>query len=113
MFAKQYRLKTTNDFKGVFKKGRSVTKEGVLLRVRPTDGDHPRIGIIVSKKVAKKAVVRNRIRRILAEAIRPHLGHIRTNADVVVVVLPDFRAEKTRQVNKIIDALFKQAFLLK
>jgi len=113
MLAKQYRLRTTNDFKGVFKKGRGVTKGGLMVRVKSADRGHPRIGIIVSKKVAKKAVARNRIRRILAEAIRTHLDYMRANVDVVVVALPDFEAKKTPQAAKILYDLFKQASLLK
>lgn len=113
MLAKQYRLRKTNDFKSVFKKGRGVQKDGVLVRVKPAEKSQPRIGIIVSKKVAKKAVARNRIRRVLAEAIRLHLGDMKKNVDVVVVALPDFKAKKTPQAAKTLYDLFKQTSLLK
>jgi len=112
MLAKQYRLRTTNDFKGVFKKGRGVTVDGLLVKVRKAGQNQPRLGIVVSKKVAKKAVTRNRIRRVLGEAIRPHMDKIRTPVDIVVVVLPGFRLGESQDTQKTIRDLLKKASLL-
>jgi len=35
------------------------------------------IGIVVSKKISKKAVERNKIKRLLSEAIRRNLGEVK------------------------------------
>ena len=49
---------------------------------------HYRLAIIVSKKVNKKAVVRNRIRRRLYEFFRCHLGDLQ-QVDLAVIVYSD------------------------
>jgi ribonuclease P protein component len=45
-------------------------------------------GISISKKVSKRAVVRNRIKRQLQAVIRQHLHHIEPGWQVVIVVRP-------------------------
>jgi ribonuclease P protein component len=47
---------------------------------------HPRISIVISKKVIKGAVGRNRVRRRLYEVMRHELPHLKTNADIVLIV---------------------------
>ncbi len=38
----------------------------------PNDVGHPRVGLAVSKRVSKKAVERNRIKRVARESFRRH-----------------------------------------
>lgn len=45
----------------------------------------PRFAIIISKKVSKKAVDRNRIKRIIREAIILNLNKISTNNDYLII----------------------------
>jgi ribonuclease P protein component len=47
----------------------------------------PRIAIVVSKKVVKSAVKRNRIRRRLYEAIRLELDKLNLRSDIVLIVV--------------------------
>ena len=54
-----------------------------MLFVRPNDGSHARIGIIASKRVAPRAVDRNRAKRLVREAFRK-LRHRLGGVDVVV-----------------------------
>jgi ribonuclease P protein component len=48
-----------------------------------------RIGISISQKVSKKAVVRNRIKRQIRGALRQLLPHLSTGWRIVVVVKPN------------------------
>lgn len=67
-------------------KGRTVRGQGVSLRFVPNNRrDVYRAAVIVSKKVSKSAVVRNRIRRRVYEYIRlrkPAIGQL----DIAVLV---------------------------
>jgi ribonuclease P protein component len=47
---------------------------------------NPRIAIVISKKVIKGAVGRNRVRRRLYEVMRHELPHLKRNSDVVLIV---------------------------
>jgi ribonuclease P protein component len=54
-----------------------------MLFVRPNDGPVARIGIITSKRVAARAVDRNRAKRLVREAFR-QIRHRLGAVDVVV-----------------------------
>jgi ribonuclease P protein component len=54
-----------------------------MLFVRPNDGSHARLGIITSKRVARRAVDRNRARRLVREAFR-QMRHRLDGIDLVV-----------------------------
>ena len=52
-----------------------------------------RVAVVVSKKVSKSAVVRNRIRRRMYEAFRTSAGRIQGEYDIVFIVYSDQLAE--------------------
>lgn len=64
------RLLKPSDFKQVF--GENVASSDRFFRVmaRPAVGSNDRLGMAVSKKVDKRAVVRNRIKRAVRESFR-------------------------------------------
>ncbi|MCH8987162.1 ribonuclease P protein component [Patescibacteria group bacterium] len=111
MLPSAHRLRKTNDFKRVFKDGKGAQSDKIFLKVRSNKEGAIRIGIIVSKKVAKKAVDRNRIRRILSEGIRTHISRIKQGRDIVIVVLPGLDLQGTRDAEKITHTLFKKLAL--
>lgn len=67
---KKNRLKKRRDFEEVFKKGKAVKDSFLFIKYRKNELGVSRFGFVVSAKVAKKAVERNKIRRILSEAVR-------------------------------------------
>lgn len=80
MLPRPYRLTRTRDFELLFAQGRFVGGAFVTLKFwRIVPELQPRrqlkvtdlkIGILVSKKVSKRAVVRNRLKRQVREAVR-------------------------------------------
>lgn len=84
---KQNRLKKRKDFEEVFKKGKTLHGDFLFIKYNYGTTNISRFGIVVSAKVAKKAVLRNRIRRILSETIR---GQLKTKQqkfyDVVIFI---------------------------
>jgi ribonuclease P protein component len=42
------------------------------VRYRPNGLDHPRLGLAISKRVSKRAVDRNRLKRLVRESFRRH-----------------------------------------
>lgn len=75
---------------------------------------HSRYAIVISKKVLKSAVGRNRIRRRLYEIVRQQLPLLRSNSDVVILV---FSAElltmEHQQLQQLLTQLFSRAKLYK
>lgn len=73
MIAKIHRF-TTQLFDRVFRKSKRIHINGFTFSISPTwKGRNPRFAVVVGKKVSKKAVVRNRLRRQLYEIFRENL----------------------------------------
>jgi ribonuclease P protein component len=80
-----YRLKRRGDFRRVFRTGVSVAnRQFVVYTAKRADVGGPRIGISVSRKVGK-AVVRNRVKRLIKEVARHWMKDIRPETDIVVI----------------------------
>jgi ribonuclease P protein component len=83
---KAYRLAQRSDFNKVYKYGKSTAnRQFVLYVLRNEEVEHFRLGISVSKKIGK-AVVRNRMRRLLKEIVRSLAPRIASHHDLVIVV---------------------------
>lgn len=99
------RLKKRKDFDDVFKNSKTSKGHFLLVKTAKKAAVDPKIGFIISSKVFKKAVDRNRIRRILAEEAHKNLNIIKT--DTIVLVL---KAPTTKETEK--DVLSKEFNLL-
>ncbi|EXJ10033.1 MULTISPECIES: ribonuclease P protein component [Nitrincola] len=70
-YPRQLRLLTGGDFKQVFDRASlKVSDPSLLILANPNQLGHPRIGFVISKKNVRRAVKRNRIRRIIRESFR-------------------------------------------
>lgn len=104
------RLKKQKDFEDVFKNGRGFKQDLLYLKIKKNNLKSNRFGFIVSKKFSKKAVDRNKIKRILREIVRDKIPIIKTGFDAVIVVNPG--AEKNfEKLEIMIDKLFKKSGL--
>lgn len=81
---KKNRLKKKVDFEEVFKKGIAVKGSFLFIKYKKNKLGMPRFGFVVSVKVAKKAVERNKIKRVLSEAARSIIGSL-DGYDIIVV----------------------------
>ena len=111
MLAKPNRLIKKKDFDSVFKNGRKYSLSGVkiYLKINNNNLEQSRFGFIVSKKISRKAVVRNRIKRRLREIVRANLADIKKGVDVVIVVLPGFEKNDFQTTKEAVNNLFQRA----
>lgn len=80
------RLKKKNDFDQVFKRGKAVAGSFLFIKFAKNDTGDTRAAFIIPARVAKKAIVRNRIKRVLSECFRINLSKISESYDVITVV---------------------------
>ncbi|MEY4723837.1 MAG: hypothetical protein RLZZ324_1350 [Candidatus Parcubacteria bacterium] len=73
MLSKKNRLVAERDFSKLFAKGKSYSGRGIGMKMVKTPLSVTRVGFVVSTKVSKRAVVRNRIKRRMREAMRAFL----------------------------------------
>jgi ribonuclease P protein component len=86
MLAKKHRFHGYNSLRAVYQKGQAARVAGITMRVLPNPRRSTyRAAVVVSKKVHKSAVVRNRIRRRVYEQLRLLVPES-CRADIVVLV---------------------------
>ncbi|WP_017305812.1 ribonuclease P protein component [Spirulina subsalsa] len=96
---KQHRLKNRLDFQAVYERGKTYRGRYLVLKVLsvppPTRQGKPPlplptlIGIAVGKKVSKKAVRRNRIKRQIRAILQPLLPLLSPGLKLIVIVKPN------------------------
>lgn len=100
------------DFQKVRASRQGFREGGLLLRVGAQKSTSPRLAVVVSKKVEKLAVRRNRIRRVLREAAKEDLGLMKEGQDFVLIVLPGFRLPSFQETKKGLRSLLRKASLV-
>ena len=90
MLTQPYRLRSSRDIARVYKKGSYGGGNGVLSVKALLSGHRDsRVVVVVSKKIDKRAVVRNRLRRRLSGDLEAHWATLKAGYDIVVSVHSD------------------------
>ena len=112
MLKKQFRIRKQKDFENVFSKGRYVSEKFLTLKVVGNDLAYSRFGFIISNKVSKKAVERNRSKRLLRESIRLMQSRIKPKVDFVFIAKKEIIGKDFSEVNDCVEKLLKKSGLL-
>ena len=86
-FARCARLSRKAEFQRVFEQPIRSGDRYFTVLARPNELGHSRLGLAISRKAAKSAVARNRIKRIVRESFRHHQTEM-DGFDVVVMGRP-------------------------
>ncbi len=80
------RVTRPREYTEVFSKNKYRSGDNCwLLLAKPNNLNQNRIGLVISKKVSKKAVVRNRLKRIIRENFRQKSNTEFSGFDIVVI----------------------------
>lgn len=87
------------DIRTILKKGQSFQTKHFIVLYKKNRFDKNRFAFVLSKKFSKKAVERNRIKRIIKEALRLYSkGGLPTGFDVVIIPKKNIFGKKTQQL---------------
>lgn len=86
MISSVHRFHGYNTISHVYRKGRTVRGNFCAIKFMPNGREGYRAAVVVSKKVSKSAVVRNRIRRRIYEIVRSLESRMVTPHDMVITV---------------------------
>jgi ribonuclease P protein component len=106
------RLRKSSEFQRVRQQGRSSTSRLLILTCVPNDLARLRIGFVVSKRISKRAVERNHLKRLLGEAIRPSLPELPTGWDLVLSARNAANTASLAELEKDIVTVLHRARLL-
>jgi ribonuclease P protein component len=76
--------------------------------------EQPRVAVVISKKVIKGAVGRNRVRRRLYEIVRKELPLLKQNSDIVFIVFAgDVRTLPSPELTQSVQQMLRDAGVYK
>jgi ribonuclease P protein component len=100
------RIKKKKDFDFIFKKGKSLKTSLLVFKILKNGLDYNRFASVVSLKVSKKAVVRNKIRRmfsaIMATKLKPADG---IGKDIVIVAFSGIDKKPKEEIEQLINKI--------
>ena len=110
MLSKKYRFHSRGGVRYVYQKGKTVRKSRMSLVFCDNSRGVTRIAVVVSKKVSKTAVSRNRIRRRVYEALRQNFEYIPLKRDYIFVVYsPDVLSMPYSELVKLLGELVAES----
>lgn len=92
------RLSKRKEFQEIREKGRILQSSIFGLVVLKKDDDEKRFGFIISKKISKRAVDRNKIKRYLAESVRQNLEEIPAGIRAIFLAKKSLLGKRQKEV---------------
>lgn len=85
MLPKKYRLHQDKEIKDLVKSGRTFFLPEMTIKYKTNQAGNVRIGFIVSSRVDKRAVVRNKVVRRLREIMRSFLPQLKDGYFMLII----------------------------
>ena len=111
MLKKKFRLSKKKDFEKILASKRSAYGRFFAIKVYNSEQENFRAAIIVSKKISKKAVVRNKIRRRAYEILRVNELALKP-LDIALITLPASLKANFSELSKDLFLLLKKTEVL-
>ena len=115
MISRKHRFHGHNSLHYLYKNGSALRSQFLTIKYVPnkhrTDS---RVAIVISKKVLKSAVGRNRIRRRLYEYMRNNIQKLNATYDIVIICTSsELKTMPYKDISNQIDQLFTKSSLYK
>lgn len=111
MLPKKNRLTRCEGFSSVYLKGFYAAENGIAIKYLGSDLPVTRIGFSVGKSFSKKAVQRNRARRVLQEICRFYMQSLKNGFDIIIMPKSGQESIEFEKTKDILKKLFTKANL--
>ena len=113
MLAIKNRLTKQKDFDNVWQTGHSNFNEVLGIKISKNKLAISRFGFIVSAKISKKAVDRNKIKRRLRQVVEDNIKEIKPGYDVVIITQAAIINKEYKEIKNLVLKGFIKIKLLK
>lgn len=104
---RENRIRSKKEFFEIKNKGRVSYSPLFGWLICKENDDSKKFGFIVSKKISKKAVDRNKIRRVLSEIVRKNLDKFEKGTRLVFLTKQEILGKKMEEVEKEVGKFIK------
>lgn len=108
---RRFRLTSSADFQRVRREGKSYAHPLAVLITGRSDAPGPRFGVAAGKALGP-AVVRNRLKRLLRESLRPYTSQVPAGHDLLLIARRPMRDASQSEVNRAVRYLIQRAHLI-
>ena len=102
------RLKKIKDFERVFKEGKGLKSSFFYIKFSPNKLKDSRFGIVVSKKISKKATERNNFKRKIRESVKKNFSEVKEGQDYIIILISPPLENNFETINKNLINVFKK-----
>lgn len=106
-------VKKNGDFRLAYGEGRKVACRLFAVYYRRNSTENTRFGFVASKKTARLAVDRNRLRRRLKECIRVNFSGVREGYDIIIIARRGLMDSDHRELRKNLSYMLAKAGLFR
>lgn len=107
MLKRENRIRAKKDFAEIKEKGRIQHSPFFAVLKSNEEDDLKKIGIIVSKKISKRAVDRNKIRRQISQVIRKNIKEIKAGSRLLFLTKKEILGKKMKEIEKEVESFIK------
>lgn len=106
------RIKKRSEFLRVQEIGSKHFSRHFVIAIAASPTPHPRLGIVITKKLDKRAVVRNLLKRRVREVFRHNRHRLSENFDIVIIARKNAHEITFKEIGReILGALYHNGYL--
>ena len=113
MLDKKFRLRKQKDFDRISKEGVYFSEHCLLMKAMRNDLEITRFGFIVSNKISGVAAKRNRIKRLLREAVRSSRDKLKEGYDCLFIAKGSIVEKESEEIKWTVEKLLRKSGLFK
>lgn len=107
IFSRASRLTSAADYSRVFQNNLRVKDDCITLVLGKTSGTSSRLGMAIAKKQVKRAVDRNRLKRLLRESFRKRIKNL-PPVDIVIMVRHNILSLSNQEIYARLEKLWQK-----
>ena len=112
MLSRLNRLTRNKDFQRIYDQGQTYRSPYLTIKVLKNELLINRFGIVVNKKISKKAVTRNKIKRRIRHLFSKELFQLKPGYDIMVITYPKIRDQEYKTIKENLTEVLRKAKLL-